>query len=121
MHEAIDVGRYLGSSGDFLAGITQILNSFFDCLFERVAEVADAFVFELFVLSRKRRAFEEVVFCVQHGSVDRTLEVRPSKVDLLGHGLKLAAVVAREVEVPPGHFRILVSLVGTVRPHCWEV
>ena len=107
--------------GDFLAGITQFLDSFVDFLFKREAEVADVLVFELFVLFRKRRAVEEVGFFVQHGSVDRTLEVRASKVDLLGHGLKFAAVVAREVEVPPGHFRILVSLVGTVLPARWEV
>jgi len=82
VHVAIDGGRYLGSLGDFLAGITQFSDSFVDFLFKREAEVADVLVFELFVLFRKRRALEEVVFCVQHGSVDRTLEVRPSKVDL---------------------------------------
>ena len=88
MHGAIDVGRYLGSTGNFLAGITQFLDSFVDFLFKREAEVADVLVFELFVLFRKRRAVEEVGFFVQHGSVDRTLEVRASKVDLLGHDPK---------------------------------
>ena len=66
MHVAIDVGRYLGSTGDFLAGITQFSDSFVDFLFKREAEVADVLVFELFVLSRKRRALKEVGFCVQH-------------------------------------------------------
>ena len=114
MHVAIDVGRYLGSTGDFLAGITQFLDSFVDFLFKREAEVADVLVFELFVLSRKRRGDEEVGSFIQHGRVDCTLEVRARQVDLIDHGLKFAMVVAREVKRPPGHFCIGGSLVGTI-------